>query len=52
MKRRVVAAANVFQELALENRYALEMLERLARAMLGETRARGGLNAIGHAARR
>lgn len=39
--KQTIAAANVFQQLALENRYALEMLERLARTMLAETRRRG-----------
>lgn len=38
--KQIVGAANVFQQLAIENRYGLEMLERLGREILAETRAR------------
>lgn len=37
-KQQTVSAANVFQQLALENRFALAMLENLGRTMLIETR--------------
>jgi len=35
---KAVEVANVFQELALENRHALETLEKLAKQILAETR--------------